>query len=210
VLPLQFPLDGAKAYSDSVKSYLAKFGRSADDMKIMPGFTPIVGRTREEARAKFDRLQELVEPLVGLARIAPDFGDLSGYPLDGPVPAASGDVELKSTAVQIRERARRENPTIRQLYLAVVGGRALREIGTAADVADKMQEWFAAEAADGFNITPTVLPEGIDDFVELVVPELQRRGVFRSEYEGRTLRENLGLRRPASRYADAHSQRQLD
>ena len=209
VYTLQFALDGAKAYYDSVKSYLPKFGRSAEDMKIMPGFTPIVGRTRGEAQAKFDRLQELVEPLVGLARIAPDFGDLSGYPIDGPVPAAAGDVELKSTAVQIRERARRENPTIRELYLSVVGGRAFREIGTGADVADKMQEWFEAGAADGFNITPTVLPEGIDDFVELVVPELQRRGLFRTEYEGRTLRENLGLRRPVSRYADAHSERHL-
>jgi len=176
----------------------------------MPGFTPIVGRTRGEARAKFDRLQELVEPLVGLGRIAPDIGDLSGYPLDGPVPEAAGDAEMKSTAVQLRERARAENLTIRQLYLAVVGGRAFREIGTAADVADKMQEWFEAGAADGFNITPTVLPEGIDDFVELVVPELQRRGLFRTEYEGRTLRENLGLRRPVSRYAEAHSRRHLD
>ena len=208
VYTLQFALDGAKAYYDSVKSYLAKFGRSAEDMKIMPGFTPIVGRTRGEAQAKFDRLQELVEPLVGLQRIAPDFGDLSGYPLDGPVPEATGDVELKSTAVQIRERARRENLTIRQLCLAVVGGRAFREIGTGADIADKMQEWFEAGAADGFNITPTVLPEGIDDFVELVVPELQRRGLFRTEYEGRTLRENLGLRHPVSRYTDAHSGRQ--
>src|SRR5215470_16475949 len=178
-----------------------KFGRSAEDMKIMPGFTPIVGRTRGEARAKFDRLQELVEPLVGLARIAPDLGDLSGYPLDGPVPAATGDVELKSTAVQLRERAQRESPTIRELYLDVVGGRAFREIGTGADVADRMQEWFEAGAADGFNITPTVLPEGIDDFVALVVPELQRRGLFRTEYEGRTLRENLGLRRPVGRYS---------
>jgi FMN-dependent oxidoreductase (nitrilotriacetate monooxygenase family) len=208
VYTLQYALDGAKAYYDSVKSYLPKFGRAAEDMKIMPGFTPIVGRTQEEAQAKFDRLQELVEPLVGLARIAPDFGDLSGYPPDGPIPEATGDVELKSTAVQLRERARREHATIRQLYLAVVGGRALREIGTAADVADRMQEWFEAGAADGFNITPTVLPEGIDDFVELVVPELQRRGLFRTEYEGRTLRENLGLRRPVSRYAGGMLQKE--
>src|SRR5262249_59991154 len=115
VYTLQFALDGAKAYYDSVKSYLAKFGRAAEDMKIMPGFTPIVGRTREEARAKFDRLQELVEPLVGLARIAPDLGDLSGYPLDGLVPAATGDLELKSTAVQLPERAPRENPTLPEI-----------------------------------------------------------------------------------------------
>src|SRR5262249_59838281 len=121
VLPLQFPLDGAKAYSDSVKSYLAKFGRSADDMKIMPGFTPIVGRTRAEARAKFDRLQELVEPLVGLARIAPDFGDLSGYPLDGPVPAAARDVAFKSTAMQLRPAAWRVTPPSRRLYVHALG-----------------------------------------------------------------------------------------
>lgn len=201
VYTLQYSLDGAKAYYDSVKSYLPKFGRSADDMKIMPGFIPIVGRTREEAQAKFDELQELVEPLVGLQRIAPDLGDLSGYPLDEPVPETpTQDAEMRSAQVQLRERIRREQLTIRQLYLAVCGGRAFKAIGTASDVADAMEEWFDAGAADGFNVTPTMMPQGIDDFVELVVPELQRRGVFRIEYEGRTLRENLGLKKPVSRY----------
>ena len=167
----------------------------------MPGFIPIVGRTRQEAQAKFDELQELVEPLVGLQRIAPDLGDLSGYPLDEPVPETpTQDAEMRSAQVQLRDRIRRERTTIRELYLAVCGGRAFKAIGTASDVADAMEEWFDAGAADGFNITPTMLPQGIDDFVELVVPELQRRGVFRTEYEGRTLRENLGLRKPASRY----------
>ena len=201
VYTLQYSLDGAKAYYDSVKSYLPKFDRAADDLKIMPGFIPIVGRTRQEAQAKFDELQELVEPLVGLQRIAPDLGDLSGYPLDEPVPETpTQDAEMRSAQVQLRDRIRRERTTIRELYLAVCGGRAFKAIGTASDVADAMEEWFDAGAADGFNITPTMLPQGIDDFVELVVPELQRRGVFRTEYEGRTLRENLGLRKPASRY----------
>jgi FMN-dependent oxidoreductase (nitrilotriacetate monooxygenase family) len=201
VYTLQYSLDGAKAYYDSVKSYLPKFGRAADDLKIMPGLIPIVGRTRQEAQAKFDELQELVEPLVGLQRIEPDLGDLSGHPLDEPVPETpTQDAEMRSAQVQLRDRIRREQMTIRELYLAVCGGRAFKAIGTASDVADAMEEWFDAGAADGFNITPTMMPQGIDDFVELVVPELQRRGVFRTEYEGRTLRENLGLRKPVSRY----------
>jgi FMN-dependent oxidoreductase (nitrilotriacetate monooxygenase family) len=201
VYTLQYSLEGAKAYYDSVKSYLPKYGRAADDLKIMPGFIPIVGHTRAEAQAKFDELQELVEPLVGLQRIAPDLGDLSGYPLDEPIPETpTQDAEMRSAQVQLRDRIRREKMTIRELYLAVCGGRAFKAIGTAADVADAMEEWFGASAADGFNITPTMLPQGIDDFVELVVPELQRRGVFRTEYAGRTLRENLGLAKPVSRY----------
>jgi FMN-dependent oxidoreductase (nitrilotriacetate monooxygenase family) len=201
VYTLQYSLEGAKAYYDSVKSHMPKYGRSPDDLKIMPGFIPVVGRTRAEAQAKFDELQALVEPIVGLQRIAPDLGDLSGYPLDELIPEVPvGDAEMRSSQVQLRERLRREQMTIRQLYLAVCGGRAFKAIGTAGDVADAMEQWLDAGAADGFNITPTMLPQGIDDFVELVVPELQRRGVFRTEYTGTTLRENLGLKKPVSRY----------
>jgi alkanesulfonate monooxygenase SsuD/methylene tetrahydromethanopterin reductase-like flavin-dependent oxidoreductase (luciferase family) len=110
-----------------------------------------------------------------------------------------GKQELRSLSVQLVERVRREKPTIRELYLrSGITGSA--RIGTAADIADVMQEWFEARGCDGFNVTPATLPHGGEDFVSMVVPELQRRGLFRANYEGRTLRENLGLRPVINRY----------
>jgi alkanesulfonate monooxygenase SsuD/methylene tetrahydromethanopterin reductase-like flavin-dependent oxidoreductase (luciferase family) len=123
--------------------------------------------------------------------------------VDGPVPEPK-DPELRSRAQLMLDKARRENLTIRQLYLAMSTGRGHRTvIGTPGLIADTIEEWTEARAADGFNIIPSHLPAGIDDFVELVVPELQRRGLYRTDYEGRTLRENLGLRAPENRYATA-------
>jgi len=194
-------LDGARAYYADVKGRMAKYGREPDDLKIMPALCPVVGRTRAEAQAKYDQLQALFDPLAGLGSLYSAFGDLSGYPLDEPVPdGALGSQELRSVSAQLVERVRREKPTIRELYLrAGITGSA--RIGTPADIADTMQEWFEAAACDGFNITPATLPGGAQDFVEMVVPELQRRGLFRREYDGRTLRENLGLRPVTSRYS---------
>jgi alkanesulfonate monooxygenase SsuD/methylene tetrahydromethanopterin reductase-like flavin-dependent oxidoreductase (luciferase family) len=114
-----------------------------------------------------------------------------------------GPTELRSTSAQLLEWVRRQNPTIRELYGEVAGRGGFCLIGTAADIADVMQDWFANDACDGFNITPTHLPGGCQDFVEMVTPELQRRGLFRTEYEGVTLRENLGLKRPVNRYVAA-------
>jgi FMN-dependent oxidoreductase (nitrilotriacetate monooxygenase family) len=194
-------LDGARAYYADVKGRMAKYGREPDELKIMPAFCPVLGRTRAEAQGKFDQLQQLVDPLAGLGSLYTTFGDLSGYPLDGPVPDdAIGKLEIRSISAQLRERVRQEKPSIRELYLrSGITGSA--RIGTPNDIVDAMQEWFENSACDGFNITPTHLPGGCEDFVELVVPELQRRGLFRAEYEGKTLRENLGLKRPVSRYA---------
>jgi alkanesulfonate monooxygenase SsuD/methylene tetrahydromethanopterin reductase-like flavin-dependent oxidoreductase (luciferase family) len=167
----------------------------------MPALCPVVGRTRAEAQAKYDALQALIDPLAGLGALYSSFGDLSGYPLDEPVPdGALGSQEMRSLSALLVERVRREKPTIRELYLRA-GLTGSAKIGTPADVADAMQEWFEAAACDGFNITPATLPGGGGDFVEMVVPELQRRGLFRTEYEGRTLRENLGLRSVISRYS---------
>lgn len=193
--------DGQKFYID-LKRRLAKYGRESGDLKILPALRPVVGKTPEEARAKFDQLQALLDPLVGLSRLNNVFGDLSGYPLDGPVPLDKlGPAELRSTSSQILERARRENLTIRQLYEEVAGMGGFCLIGTPAQIVDVMQDWFESEACDGFNITPTHLPSGCEDFVEMITPELQRRGLFRTEYEGRTLRENLGLKPAVHRYA---------
>ena len=194
--------EAARAFYADVKGRLGRYGRDEDDLKILPALRPVVGRTAAEAQAKFNQLQELLHPLVGLARLNHTFGDLSGYPLDGPVPLDKlGPAELRSISAQLLERVKRQNPTIRELYGEVAGRGGFCVIGTAADIADVMQDWFAHDACDGFNITPTHLPGGCQDFVEMVTPELQRRGLFRTEYEGTTLRENLGLKRPVNRYA---------
>jgi FMN-dependent oxidoreductase (nitrilotriacetate monooxygenase family) len=194
-------VEGARAYYADVKGRMAKYGREPDDLKIMPALCPVVGRTRAEAQAKYDELQALFDPLAGLGSLYSAFGDLSGHALDDPLPESTlGSKELGSLGTQLVERMRREKPTIRELYLrSGITGSA--RIGTPADIADVMQEWFEASACDGFNITPATLPGGGEDFVELVVPELQRRGLFRTEYEGSTLRENLGLRPVTSRYS---------
>ena len=194
-------LDSARAYYADVKGRMAKYGREPDDLKIMPAFCPIVGRTRAEAQAKYDQLQALFDPLAGLGSLYSAFGDLSGYALDDPLPEdALGKQELRSLSAQFVERMRREKPTIRDLYLrAGITGSAC--IGTPDDIADAMQALFEAGACDGFNITPATLPGGAEDFVDMVVPELRRRGLFRTDYEGKTLRENLGLRPVVNRYA---------
>jgi alkanesulfonate monooxygenase SsuD/methylene tetrahydromethanopterin reductase-like flavin-dependent oxidoreductase (luciferase family) len=180
---------------------MAKYGREPDDLKIMPALCPVVGRTREEGQAKYDQLQALIDPLAGLGSLYSAFGDLSGYKLDDPVPDdALGSQEHRSMSVQLVERVRREKPTIRELYLRS-GLTGSARIGTPTDIADVMQEWFEAAACDGFNITPATLPGGGEDFVAMVVPELQRRGLFRTEYEGGTLRENLSLRPVINRYS---------
>ena len=194
-------LEVAQAFYADLKRRLPRYERSGDDLKILPALRPVVGTTRQEARAKYDQLQQLLDPLVGLARLSQTFGDLSGYPLDGPVPLDKlGPAELRSISAQLLARVRRQNPTIRELYHEVAGMGGFCLIGTAADIADVMQEWFENDGCDGFNITPTHLPGGCEDFVAMVTPELQRRGLFREEYQGRTLRENLGLKRPINRY----------
>ena len=185
-------LPKAQAYYSALKGRMAKYGRSTDHLLIMPALVPIVGRTRTEAQAKFDQLQSLIDPLVGLAGIYTQMGDLSGHPLDGPVPEPV-NAPVRSLAYKWWEHARAENMTIRQFYTAHAAGGGLQVIGTASDVVDVMEEWVREHGADGFNLTPTHLPHGIDDFVEHVVPEMQRRGLYRTAYEGTTLRRNLGL-----------------
>lgn len=186
-------LEAAQAYYASVKGRMAKYGRHPDELKIMPGLMAIPGRTRQEAQDRYDVLQERVDPLVGLAALSNYLGDLSAYPLDGPVPEPPNR-RMHSRAGIFLDIARRDNLTIRQLYLSVAGGNGHRTvIGTPADIADAMEEWFHHDAADGFNILPPWLPGGLEDVVDMVVPELQRRGLYRTAYEGSTLRENLDV-----------------
>jgi FMN-dependent oxidoreductase (nitrilotriacetate monooxygenase family) len=204
----QTTADAVAFYSD-VKGRLAQYGREADDLKIMPGVMPIVGRTESEAREKFDALQSLIDPAVGLAMVSVLTGgfDLSGYPLDGPIPELPETNASKSRQLLTLELARRENLTIRQLYLRVAGARGhWQVVGTPEQIADALEERFVNYGADGYNVMPALLPDTLNDFIELVLPELCRRGLFRSEYEGRTLREHLGLKRPQSRYRREEAQ----
>jgi FMN-dependent oxidoreductase (nitrilotriacetate monooxygenase family) len=206
-----YAIHGSKAaaqtfYAD-IKGRMAKHCRDPQDLKILPALRPIVGRTAEEARAKFDALQALLDPLVGLNRLSASFGDLSGYPLDGPVPLDALDAlapaGMRSLSQQLKQRVERERPSIRQLYEQVAGMGGFCLVGTPRQIVDVMQDWFDGEACDGFNITPTHLPGGCEDFVDLITPELQRRGLFRTQYTGATLRENLGLKPVANRFRPA-------
>lgn len=199
-------MEDAQAFYRDVKSRLAKYGRHPDELKIMPGVFPIVGKTIEEAEAKRQKLLDLVPETLGVSRLSQQLGvDLSGYPIDGPLPELPDISEvngLKSRFQLVKDLADREQLTIRQLYQRIAGARGHREIiGTPEQIADQLQEWFEQGAADGFNVMPPTFPDGLNDFVELVIPELQKRGIFRTEYEGSTLREHLGLERPANQFA---------
>ncbi len=200
-------LGAAKAFSADLKGRLQQHGRTADGVKIMPGLNPVVGRTAEEAEEKHQFLQSLIHPDVGIELLSNALGgfDLTGCDLDGPLPAAVFETTSQagtSAFTNVLSWARDEGLTIRQLYQRYAGARGQRTVkGSASQVADEMATWFIEGAVDGFLIQPSYLPGGLDDFVELVIPELQRRGLFRTEYSGPTLRDHLGLRRPASRYA---------
>ena len=197
-------LEDARSYYASVKGRLARYGRAPEDLLILPGIMVYVGRTRQEAQDKFDRLKGLLTDEHGLGLLA-TYGlpDYSGCDLDGPVPDLPTGIELFGQYASVAlARAQREGLSIRQLYQMVGGGFwSLRAIGTPADIADLMEEWVSTGAADGFNIQPPCVPISAEDFVAMVVPELQRRGLFRREYEGRTLRERMGLPAAVSRYA---------
>ena len=194
-------IEPAVAYARTLRDRMARHGRAPGELLIMPGITPFLGRTRQEARDKYDQLNALVDPLLGLSYLYGQMGDLSGYDLDGPVPEPSNP-EVRSIARNLLALAARDNLTIRQLYTLSAAGFGTRvSIGTASDLVDEMEAWVAAGAADGFNICPPLLPAGLDEFAELVMPELRRRGLFRTEYEGTTLRDSLGLAVPPSRYS---------
>jgi N-acetyl-S-(2-succino)cysteine monooxygenase len=203
IFTVQQDLNAGRAFYADVKQRAAAYGRPPEAIKVMPGVMTVVGRSHAEAEDKYEQLQTLIVPEIGIKQLSAYFGmDLSKYPLDGPVPEpASTNQEIGRVKVMV-DLARRENLTIRQLYKRVIGQRAHRVvIGTPVEIADGLEQWFAAGAADGFNIMPLTFPGGLIDLVELVIPELQRRGLFRREYEGKTLRENLGLPRPVNRWS---------
>ncbi|RJT42502.1 LLM class flavin-dependent oxidoreductase [Mesorhizobium waimense] len=190
----------AKAFYDDLKGRLAAYGREPDDIKIMPGVAPVVAETEAEAREKYEQLQELIPDDVGVALLSSylSISDLWRYPIDGPLPELPPSEGMKSRQALVIEQSRRDNLSIRDLARHFAGARGhWRVVGTPAQIADELQARFEGGAADGFNVMPSWFPGELDAFATLVVPELQRRGLFRTEYEGRTLREHLGLKRPA-------------
>ena len=189
----------AKAFYDDLKGRLVAYGRQPDDVKIMPGVAPIVAATKAEAQAKYDALQELIPDDVGVALLSSylSISDLGRYPIDGPLPELPESEGMKSRQALVIEQARRDGLSIRELARYFAGARGhWRVVGTAEEIADELQARFEGGAADGFNVMPSWFPGELDAFVTLVMPELQRRGLFRKDYEGRTLREHLGLKRP--------------
>ncbi|WP_024697543.1 LLM class flavin-dependent oxidoreductase [Pseudomonas avellanae] len=201
VFTAQTSLASAQAFYADIKGRLSAYGRDADSLKVMPGVFIVVAETEALAKQKFESFQDLVEPQVGVALLGRMLGnfDLSGYPLDGPLPELPlTDSGQRSRQKLLTELADQENLTLAQLGRRIAGGRGHYSlIGTPAQIADELQIWFEHGAADGFNVLVPHLPGGLEDVAQLLVPELQRRGLFRTEYEGTTLRENLGLQRPA-------------
>lgn len=197
-------LEIAQDFYRGFKKLVASNGRDPDDVVVMPGIFPVIAGTEEEARRKFNELQELVHPAFGVGLLSKMIGnfDLTKYPLDGPVPELQITDEQQGRQRSLVTLAREQKLTIRDLYKRVIGGRGhVQAIGTPEQVADIMERWFVERGADGFNLMPSTFPGGLDDFVDGVVPILQRRGLFRTEYEGSTLRDHLGLAKPKNSFA---------
>ena len=196
-------LAAGRAFYADVKGRMRALGREPDDLKILPAALVVVGDTVEEAQAKRARLDGLVHYDSGIGSLNGMLGtDVSGLDPDGPLPEIPETNASRSGRARMVEMARSENLTIRQLAQRAGSYAGLAFVGTPETVADAMEEWLETEGSDGFNVMFPSVPEGLEDVVARVVPELRRRGLFRTEYEGRTLRENLGLRRPANRFFD--------
>lgn len=206
IFTAQQTFGAGQAFYIDVKSRLKKYGRTQDQLHILPGFSPIVADTEAEARELEEELNALIDMKSALKQMSERFDvDLAEYPLDSPVPLnkakpAEAFNGIRSRQEAILDAARRDNMTIRQLIYRHAGGHGHNTFaGSTLQVADFIEAWFRGGACDGFNILPQTFPDGLKAFVDKVIPELQNRGLFRTEYEGRTLREKLGLARPANR-----------
>ncbi len=194
-------LDGGKRFYADIKARMQRLGRAPDSLKILPGAFVVVGDTIDEAQAKRAHLDSLVHYDSGIGSLNSmlDY-DVSACDPDGPLPPMPPTQASQSQRDRLIELAESQNLSIRELAQRAGSYAGLAFVGTAKRIADEMTQWLEEEGADGFNIMFPWLPGGLDDFVDQVVPELQRRGVFRREYEGTTLREHLGLPRPRNRF----------
>jgi len=198
--------EGKLFYAD-VKSRLTKYGRKSEQLLILPGFSPIIGDTAAEAQELEDELNSFHDANEAVARLSERFGvDLTGYPLDGPIPPIIDPKGVdsvngsKSRHQLILDMLRSDTAlTLRQVINRLASARGhLTFTGTPVQVADVIEKWISNDAADGFNLMPPIYPDGLESFVDKVVPELQNRGIFRTAYEGASLRENLGLAYPSN------------
>src|ERR1700677_3880295 len=192
--------DGQKLYAD-IKGRMDKLGRDRSHLKILPGAFVVVGDSVEQAREKRALLDSMVHYDSAIASLSVQLGtDASGFDPDGQLPPIPETNASKSGRQRLVDVAARDKLTVRQLAQRVGGYGGLAFVGTPATIADQMEEWLTSYGCDGFNVLFPYLPAGLDDFVDKVVPELQKRGIIRREYEGKTLRENLGLPRPKNRF----------
>ncbi|MCL8000313.1 LLM class flavin-dependent oxidoreductase [Brucella sp. 21LCYQ03] len=198
VFTAQQSLPEAQAFYAGLKARVVKAGRDADSVAVMPGFMPIIGDSFEDAAEKLKELNRWTDIKSAMPLLEERIGhSLADYDLDGPLPDLPISDQLRSRAELLRDLARRENLTIRDLALRVAAGRGHHIVlGTAEQIADRMQEWFESKAADGFNVMPSYFPGGLGEFNRKVVPILQKRGLFRTEYTGSTLRDHLNIARP--------------
>ncbi|WP_027094045.1 LLM class flavin-dependent oxidoreductase [Cohnella thermotolerans] len=206
VFSIKYNKEDAIAYYREFKAKVAAAGRSPDDVVVLQGISPVIGRTEREAREKLELLESLITEETGLSFLSDYFPgvDFSGFTLDSRAAEVGLDrLELnKSDYRKHQPVIARENPTLRQVYSLLTGSFSGDPfVGTPEKIADTLEEWFVERAADGFMLMAPQQPEGLEEFVDLVIPILQERGLFRTEYEGATLRENLGLKRPANRFA---------
>lgn len=194
-------LAGARSLYADIKGRMAAIGRNRDHLKILPAAFIVIGDTVEEAKAKRARLDSLVHYDSAIASLSIALGqDASGFDPDGPLPEIADTNASKSSLAGVKRLASEENLTVRQLAQRYGGYSGLAFVGTPDTIADEMQTWLAEEASDGFTVVFPYLPQGLDDVTQRLVPELQRRGIFRRDYEGTTLREHFGLPRPANRF----------
>ncbi|HUC67888.1 MAG TPA: NtaA/DmoA family FMN-dependent monooxygenase, partial [Stellaceae bacterium] len=192
--------DSAKAAYDSLKARTVKHGRAPDAVALLPGVMPIVGETKEAAKEQLDKLQSWLTPSNALALVSNRIGyDITGFPLDGPVPEFPALTNRgQSFSLALLDMARREKMTLRDLYNITAAARGHWVIcGTPRHIADTLEDWFMSGLADGFIVMPAYFPGAFEDFVNLVVPELQRRGLYRQDYSGPSLRDHLGLQAPS-------------
>ncbi|PBC79796.1 FMN-dependent oxidoreductase (nitrilotriacetate monooxygenase family) [Streptomyces sp. TLI_235] len=208
VFTAQQTLEAGRSFYADLKRQAAAAGRDPQQIKILPGVVPVIGSTEAEARRLDEELDALISPARAVSVLSGVLGlDLTDHPLDAPLPPLPPVTEIngaKSRFELVRDLAERDGLTLRQLIGRLGGGRGHQvAVGTPEQIADHIETWFTQGAADGFNVMPPILPDGLTDFVEQVLPILRKRGLFREGYTGRTLRDHYGLPRPTGRWSTA-------